>query len=615
MADAQERRNVRPLERNENPPPPTSSTSPSSVTALLAGFFVLSIISFSDVASQLSLHPLFGSAATARHFPTISLVICLLASFIPKRMRLDSRTGFAFMSLWFAASPAIMYCVGVHTSGWLNPLWGPIAAHILGGSLVTVLGASMLQNVLSRVSPSGFSPFPARFGSGMFSWVVIARADRVLWDNLPLGGVVNYCNMYLLLGLITSFPAALLAMQHALSRQKRERHAGRSMRRLRMNPTFVLALYLALPLFTSVVSQKRSPCRTPATPYTTLNGTLQILDKSFSVTGMILVGETDINGVRTRFLRCDHSLLGGMWLLPEREGDPPTKLFRSIYTAFYLQEAVRLVNRPLESIRTTPNRVLTIGPGIGVAAKAFVEHGMQTTIVEIDPAVYRFARKHFELPKPNQVYLEDARSWVRQQASAMRSLRTSNPGQADAQLFDYVVHDCFSGGGVLHHLYTLEFWEDLKTLMRPSGILGVNYGGHLDSPAARGIIVTLLAAFGECKVYHDSDTSRKLEDLKVGFINLVIICTLAPAPLTFRSPVVEDYLGSNSRRRLFNSWHSRELPLPMAFGPIRPGSNYSESTLVLRDATNRLGEWQELSAIEYWKLMRGMLPSEVWNTY
>ncbi|KAF8342617.1 S-adenosyl-L-methionine-dependent methyltransferase [Cantharellus anzutake] len=493
MADAQERRNVRPLERNENPPPRTSSTSPSSVTALLAGFFVLSIISFSDVASQLSLHPLFGSAATARHFPTISLVICLLASFIPKRMRLDSRTGFAFMSLWFAASPEIMYCVGVHTSGRLNP---PIAAHILGGSLVTMLGASMLQNVLSRVSPSGFSPFPARFGSGMFSWVVIARADRVLWDNLPLGGVVNYCNMYLLLGLITPFPAALLAMQHALSRKKRERHAGRSIRRLRMNPTFVLAL-------------------TPATPYTTLNGTLQILDKSFSVTGMILVGEKDINGVRTRFLRCDHSLLGGMWLLPEREGDPPTIFFRSIYTAFYLQEAARLVNRPLESIRTTPHRVLTIGLGIGVAAKAFIEHGMQTTIVEIGPAVYRFARKHFELPKPNEVYLEDARSWVRQQASAMRSLRTSNPGQADAQLFDYVVHDCFSGGVVPHHLYTLEFWEDLKTLMRPSGVLRVNYGGHLDSPAARGIIVTLLAAFGECKVYHDSDTSRKLEDLKL----------------------------------------------------------------------------------------------------
>lgn len=73
---------------------------------------------------------------------------------------------------------------------------------------------------------------------------------------------------------------------------------------------------------------------------------------------MILVGEKDLDGVRARFLRCDQSLLGGMWLVPEHEGGQPTRLFQSIYATFYLQEAVRLVDRPLE--RTTPQRVLNM---------------------------------------------------------------------------------------------------------------------------------------------------------------------------------------------------------------------------------------------------------------
>lgn len=108
-----------------------------------------------------------------------------------------------------------------------------------------------------------------------------------------------------------------------------------------------------------------------------------------------------------------------------------------------------------------------------MAAKAFIEHGMSTTIIEIDPAVYRFARKHFEFPEPTEVYLEDARDWVRRRAGDVRSLQTSSLEQAEVQLFDYVVHDCFSGGGVPQHLYTLEFWEDLKAVMHPSGVIGV----------------------------------------------------------------------------------------------------------------------------------------------
>lgn len=162
---------------------------------------------------------------------------------------------------------------------------------------------------------------------------------------------------YLFLSLLTSLPAALLACVF-VNRKRGERAVGGTVGRLRMNSTFISGLYLAIPLLISMLSQGQSPCRTPTVPYTTLNGTLQILDRAFSTTGMILVGEKDLDGIPARFLRCDQSLLGGMWLLPEHEGGPPTRLFQSIYATFYLQEAVRLVNRPQGG--TTPQRVLNM---------------------------------------------------------------------------------------------------------------------------------------------------------------------------------------------------------------------------------------------------------------
>ena len=95
-----------------------------------------------------------------------------------------------------------------------------------------------------------------------------------------------------------------------------------------------------------------------------------------------------------------------------------------------------------------------------------MRHGIKTSIVEIDPAVYDAARTWFGLPDPaalgGQVYLEDARDWMRKAA-----------GRNITDPYDIVIHDCFSGGGVPEHLYTVEFWNDLKTVLHPEGVLVV----------------------------------------------------------------------------------------------------------------------------------------------
>lgn len=105
---------------------------------------------------------------------------------------------------------------------------------------------------------------------------------------------------------------------------------------------------------------------------------------------------------------------------------------------------------------------LISGLGTGISATAFNKHGISTTIVEIDPAVYDAARRYFGLPDPGagRVFLEDARTWVSRR-------------EPTAALFDFVVHDCFSGGGVPEHIYTSEFWNDLSTLVEPEGTVVV----------------------------------------------------------------------------------------------------------------------------------------------
>lgn len=66
------------------------------------------------------------------------------------------------------------------------------------------------------------------------------------------------------------------------------------------------------------------------------------------------------------------------------------------------------------------------GLGVGISARGFHNHGLNTTIVEIDPAVYHAARTYFGLASPRGgVILEDAREFMARE-------------EGD---YDYIIHD------------------------------------------------------------------------------------------------------------------------------------------------------------------------------
>jgi spermidine synthase len=95
---------------------------------------------------------------------------------------------------------------------------------------------------------------------------------------------------------------------------------------------------------------------------------------------------------------------------------------------------------------------------------------IDTTIIEIDSAVYNASRQYFGLPDlgSDRVFLQDARVVISEKRRAALQHGISN-----AEKYDYVVHDCFSGGAMPAHLFTLQFWEDLKVIMNPDGVVAV----------------------------------------------------------------------------------------------------------------------------------------------
>lgn len=55
----------------------------------------------------------------------------------------------------------------------------------------------------------------------------------------------------------------------------------------------------------------------------------------------------------------------------------------------------------------------------------------------------------------------------------MRKKKTQLEQGSKDPKFTYVIHDLFSGGGVPAHLFTSQFWEELKAIMHPEGVVAV----------------------------------------------------------------------------------------------------------------------------------------------
>ncbi|KIM27045.1 hypothetical protein M408DRAFT_172974 [Serendipita vermifera MAFF 305830] len=589
-------------------------------------------LSFALVASQLALHPLYGSTTSSLYLKHVLIVSCLVSTVVPA---VPAHYVFQALSVLLAFAPLSAKHLGGWFGRWDSAMWGPILTQIPLAASFAGLSCMLLQEWLVKIVPPS-----SQLGLNRIPLALVLLGahliEPLLWSNIPFGGVVTSCNMFLSLSIV----ASLCAISTTPSKNSKAKNVTSSL----SVPIVVASLSLAIAAY----SKLHSPCTPPHLPatYTSVNYpptnasiisqigsrlglmaptdetprnvTVKLLARSDSVTGTIVVGEYAEMGFR--YLRADHSILGGRWILNSNQGP---RLGESIYGAFTLQEAIRLIERDEKE----GENALVIGLGIGIAAEALMAHGNKVHVVEIDPSVYAYACVFFNLAEPHAVHLVDARGWVHEKFSLFNAPSAQVNIDLELNKFSLVVHDCFSGGGVPSHIFTLEFWEELKGIMTTDGALAVNFAGHLGSEAARAIWFTLQEAFAPknggrgCRVFHDSigDNGQAGEIKKDEFLNMVFFCQKnngeeTPSQVNFRKPRESDYLRSRLRKTILSTVLDREVPEDAITG-LSGDSPMGGKEWILTDGHNRLGDWQHDTAVEHWGVMRHVMPYNVWEVY
>lgn len=88
-------------------------------------------------------------------------------------------------------------------------------------------------------------------------------------------------------------------------------------------------------------------------------------------------------------------------------------------------------------------------------------HGINTTIVEIDPVVMEYAVKYFDLAPNHHAVIDDAVHFAEQVANDK------------TQRYDYIIHDVFTGGAEPIALFTDEFLRNLHRALKPDGVIAI----------------------------------------------------------------------------------------------------------------------------------------------
>ncbi|KAI4245194.1 MAG: hypothetical protein L6R42_010247, partial [Xanthoria sp. 1 TBL-2021] len=219
-----------------------------------------------------------------------------------------------------------------------------------------------------------------------------------------------------------------------------------------------------------------------------------------------------------------------------------SQLREPVYAIFVMLEAVRLVQsaegsgskREVGEGQKSALVSHISGLGIGTTPSALIAHGIDTTIIEIDPTVHSFATRYFNLPSNHTPIIEDAITFVDRNKHRRK--------------YDYIIHDVFTGGAEPIDLFTVEFLTGLKDMLTADAVIAINYAGDLYLPTARSIIHTILSVFPHCRLFRESPTPPSTPPHQTDFTNLVLFCRQSADAFTFRPPTKADFLGTQARK-------------------------------------------------------------------
>jgi spermidine synthase len=209
-------------------------------------------------------------------------------------------------------------------------------------------------------------------------------------------------------------------------------------------------------------------------------------------------------------------------------------------------------------------RFLMLGLGCGILATTLTRMGKDVTAVEIEPEIYRAARRYFGLPEAVHVALEDARTFL----------------AFDRNQYDVVVLDAYAGENSPWYLVTREGLMAVRERLAPGGRMVINVLTHADGTGEglRRLEAGLLDVFGEARVFleprFETEGRQVVNGTLVAGKGLVPTTDPYPGkPAKFVEPFLGDMLASEHR-------------------PARPGAHIDTddfSGLDVAEAEVRLG--------------------------
>lgn len=561
-------------EERINPAPTTSASGvrkPRKTWSLIfdtkvrRAFYVVMLAAMYSPLSQLILAPVYGSIPSAVYHRYGVIASAMLTFLIRDYVPLKVEQFFAVFVFWIPVLHLMLFPL---SSSFGNPA-GPLITECLTLYPLVTLSIHIANKSLHQLDLSFMGEGIADVAPSMYNYLLFTVLQRLFRELLPTWMGMNQLFTRVGLQIITAATYAAVIPQSFL--------------------------WPALP---AVAFTTMNNCHAPLLKTTELlNNTLalynySLIERQESLTGYLSVLQDNENHFRV--MRCDHSLLGGEWLLPH---DPKNarQVAEPVYAVFTMLESVRLVERE-QNTGTGEAYALNIGLGVGTAPSALIAHGVNTTIIELDPIVHRFAIQYFNLPNKHRAYIGDAVSVVQAKKEGQRGY------------YDYIIHDVFTGGAEPVDLFTLEFLSGLDQMLKADGVIAINYAGDLAMPSTSLIYRTITNVFPSCRVFREDEQvgedGLSATDEHGQFTNMVFICRKAGKAVKFRKAVEADFLGSALRRSYMVPKHEV------------PSSKFNLRGEILTRANRKdLEKMQVESAIGHWKLMRKVIPAVIWENW
>ena len=141
-----------------------------------------------------------------------------------------------------------------------------------------------------------------------------------------------------------------------------------------------------------------------------------------------------------------------------------------------------------------PTRLLMVGLGGGSLTNFLSDWfpDLKIDVVEIDEKVIEISKKYFFLQESNRyrIFQEDGRIFIK--------------NRKQQEQYDWVILDAFKSGSIPYHLKTHEFYKEIRSILKPNGVVGSNLYGQGNSLKPRDTR-TFLSVFPNIYCFEDAE--------------------------------------------------------------------------------------------------------------